>query len=221
MKKISILSFIIACLFVSGCNGGTNKNDVNIQTEKTENVQNEIVKESENTEKDDLEVRIQKEKQKWGAPMLPKNNVYVNEACGYEFEFPSEWTGWYFINDDNPRAVEVRFFGESLRGTILEKTFSSECDFGLRMFFILSEDEVVSGTYDNTTFLGTAKDANYYFATTTDVSLAPLIGEGAYWFDENAKEIERMKNDWKKAEEMMEFYAYDNRNNLSDAFRAK
>lgn len=210
MKKIIMTAAFILLLFAFGCsNQGAEQN---VNTEKAESVQKE---------NDSLESRIEKEKKKWPLPKLPSNNIYVNEKCGYEFVFPDDWTGWYFINEENPQAIVVRFYGKSIRGTVLEKTFSADADYGLTMFFILAEGELESGIYDSVTFIGTSKEVNYYFATTTDVSLAPLSGEGSFWFDKSSKEQELLKIDWKKAKEMMKFYSYENMSNLSDSFVTK
>ena len=60
-------------------------------------------------------------KMKYPGPELPENNIYVNEECGYKFVFPEEWTNWYFVNDEIPEIATIRFYGKSIRGTILEK----------------------------------------------------------------------------------------------------
>jgi len=216
MKKIIITVIFTALLFSFGCSNKPNQQEVNVNAEKTE-----FVREENQEESDSLESRIEKEKHKYSSPELPSSNIYVNEDCGYEFKLPSDWIGWYFINDDNPKAIDVRFYGKSIRGTVIEKTFSENADFGLTMFFIISEEDASRGIYDNVTFIGTAKGVNYYFATTTDVSLAPIIGEGSFWFDESKKEQELVKNDWEKAKTMMKFYSYENLNSLSNSFVEK
>lgn len=145
-------------------------------------------------------------------PVMPQSNVYRNISCGYSFEFPASWQGYYFVNDDNPQAVTVRFYGKSFAGTAYEKeTFGG--DWGLTIFFILSREEAQTGFYDNVTHLGSAGGIDYYYATTTDVSLAPLIedmsgGEDKSWDSDN-----------KKLMEMIEFCSYENLGNLKNSFR--
>ncbi len=157
-------------------------------------------------------------KMKYPGPELPESNIYVNEECGYKFVFPEEWTNWYFVNDENPQIATIRFYGKSIRGTILEKELlSGDFDYGLTMFFILSEEEAESGFYDSVTKIGTAKGVNYYFGTTTDVSIAPIIEHKDFWFDSD-EEIELTKKDWEKAKSMMDFYSSENRENFIKGF---
>lgn len=157
-------------------------------------------------------------KMKYPGPELPESNIYVNAECGYKFAFPKEWVNWYFVNDNNPEIATVRFYGKSIRGTIMEKAILSEdFDYGLTMFFILSEDEAEKGFYDNLTKMGTAKGKDYYFGTTTDVSLAPIIEHKDFWFDSD-EEIELTKKDWEKAKTMMEFYSPENIQNFIKNF---
>lgn len=157
-------------------------------------------------ESESVEKRVETLKKDYPGPVLPESNVFTNEECGYTFEFPQEWSGWYFVNDQRPQSAVIRFYGKSLRGTVVEKAILSEYDYGLTMFFILSEEEVNEGTYDSVKKIGTAKGVNYYFATTTDVSLAPIIGDGEFWFDEAEGQEELREADWKKVSEMQNFY---------------
>lgn len=157
-------------------------------------------------------------KMKYPGPNLPQDNIYVNEKCGYKFVFPEEWTHWYFVNDENHEIATIRFYGKSIRGTIMEKEILSEdFDYGLTMFFILSEEEAESGFYDSITKIGTAKGVNYYFGTRTDVSLAPLIEKKSFWFDSD-EEMKLAKEDFEKAKSMMNFYSSENRENFIKGF---
>ncbi|MBR4030223.1 MAG: hypothetical protein IKJ06_02360 [Clostridia bacterium] len=157
-------------------------------------------------------------KMKYPGPELPESNIYVNAECGYKFAFPKEWVNWYFVNDENPEIATVRFYGKSIRGTIMEKAILSEgFDYGLTMFFILSEEEAEKGFYDSITKMGTANGVDYYFATTTDVSLAPIIEHRDFWFDSD-EELELTKKDWEKAKIMMDFYSSENIQNFIKNF---
>ncbi len=203
LKKITVILLLVV-LAVLGCSCQNNEQGT---TETGVEV-------SENS----VEIRIAEVKKEFPGPILPTNSIYVNEECGYQLEFPQEWAGWYFVNDNNPQAAVVRFYGKSMRGTVLAKTFSEDYDYGLTMFFILSEAEVNHGTYDSVTHIGTSKGVRYYFATTTDVSLSPLKAESDYWFDLSESECRRTENDWTKAQEMMEFYGSEDRAALKSAF---
>ncbi len=157
-------------------------------------------------------------KMKYPGPELPESNIFVNEECGYKFVFPEEWTGWYFVNDEIPEIATIRFYGKSIRGTILEKEFlSADFDYGLTMFFILSEEEAGNGFYDSVTKIGTAKGVNYYFATTTDVSIAPLIEDKDFWFNTD-EELKLAEEDFEKVKSMMDFYSPENRENFIKCF---
>ena len=204
IKNILIFILCMIILSVSACN------------ENNDNQTNDV--KIEDMEDNSLEKRIQDTKEQFLGPDLPETNVYINEECGYKFEFPESWTGSYFIDDEFPECAVVRFYGKSIRGTVLEKTFSEDYDYGLRMFLILSEEAVNNGTYDGVTLIGQARGVNYYFATTTDVSLAPIFGDGKFWFDESESEQQLMKKDRQKVKEMMEFYNYESRDDLAKAF---
>lgn len=161
---------------------------------------------------------VEELKMKYPGPKLPESNIYINEELGYKFAFPKEWVNWYFVNDENPEIATVRFYGKSIRGTIMEKAILSEnSDYGLTMFFILSEEEAEKGFYDSLTKMGTANGVDYYFGTTTDVSLAPIIEYKDFWFDSD-EELELAKKDWGKAKIMMDFYSYQNIQNFIKNF---
>ena len=215
-KNILIIMLCLIVLFVSGCdmkNDNQINNDVAIEKEVVSKNDEANIEESQDNY---LEKRVMELKGEFSGQKLPTTNIYINEECGYKFEFPEEWIGSYFVDDESAECSVVRFYGESIRGTVLEKTVSAEYDYGLTMFYILSEEAINSGTYDSVTLIGKARGINYYFATTTDVSLAPIFGDGKYWFDELESEKQLMNNDCKKVKEMMKFY--ESRENLSKAF---
>ena len=212
-KNILILVLCLMVLFISACNKQTG-NMVKEDVVAPEEVSIDIEEEQDNS----LEKRIQQIKKEFPGVDVPTTNIYVNEECGYKFEFPEGWIGSYFVDDTDPECAVVRFYGKSIRGTILEKTFSEDYQYGLIMFFIMSEETANNGTYDSVTLIGEAQGINYYFATTTDVSLAPLFNDGQYWFDEFENEQQLMGNDCEKVKEMMTFYNYENIENLLNAF---
>ena len=217
-KNIIILMLCLIVLFVSGCdmkNDNQINNDVAIDEETFSKNDDANIEE---TQDNSLEKRVMELKEEFPGQKLPATNIYINEECGYKFEFPETWIGNYFVDDEVPECAVVRFYGKSIRGTVLEKTFSADYDYGLTMFFILSEEAINNGTYDSVTLIGKARGINYYFATTTDVSLAPLFGDGKYWFDELESEKQLMNKDCEKVKEMMGFYNYESRDNLSKAF---
>ncbi|MBR2477118.1 MAG: hypothetical protein IKB50_03165 [Clostridia bacterium] len=214
-KNILILMYCLIVLFLSGCsikNDNHINNDVAIEEAVSKNDDVSI----EETQDDILEKRVMELKEEFSGQELPATNIYINEECGYKFEFPENWIGSYFVDDEFPECAVVRFYGESIRGSVFLKTFSKEYEYGLTMFFILSEEAVNNGTYDSVTLIGESRGINYYFATTTDASLSPLFGEGKYWFEELESEKQLVNKDCEKAKEMMEFY--ESRDNLSKAF---
>lgn len=161
---------------------------------------------------------VEELKMKYPGPKLPESNIYINEEAGYKFAFPKEWVNWYFVNDENPEIATIRFYGKSIRGTIMEKAILSEdFDYGLTMFFILSEEEAEKGFYDSLTKMGTANGVDYYFGTTTDVSLTPIIEHQEFWFDSD-EELELTNKDWEKAKIMMDFYSHENIQNFIKNF---
>ena len=218
MKKLLVvlclLCLLTACL---GCkNTSENVKEKQKTAVNTESyIENDIEKNG-TTDEQSLEQRIKSEKEKFAQPELPADNIYINSKCGYKFEFPKEWLGWYFVNDTTPDYVTVRFYGKSMRGTVAEKYYFENADYGLRMFFIMSEQRLNEGEYDNVKLLGNVDGVNYYYATTTDVSIALLHGEGRFWFDEDLTEQELMKSDCEKVHEMYDFCT--DSDNVKNAF---
>lgn len=133
-----------------------------------------------------------------------ENNMYrtyINENLGFSLEIPSEWEGYYNIVE-NAQGIIFMFCGESDACTQYNES-------GLLMFYIVNDEEVNSEALDSIRKIGTVQGISYYYATSTDVSLAPimlvndsLINDALEKYGEEQTEI--MKKDWEKVQEMQE-----------------
>jgi len=146
-------------------------------------------------------------KGKYSPPELPSSNIYVNEQCGYQLTLPESWLGWYYIDEVYPECICVYFFGKSITGTFLIRHFEERAGeehktYGLRMFYIMTEEIMNNGTFDSIRYIGTAHDTNYYFATATDATLPALTLSWEYWDDITEEEIELAQKDWEMVEQM-------------------
>lgn len=130
-----------------------------------------------------------------------KYRTYTNEKLGFSLEIPSEWDGYYNILE-NTQSIAFMFRGESDACTKYNES-------GLLMFYIVSDEVVNSEPLDSIMEIGTVQGISYYYATSTDVSLAPimlvndsLINDALEEYGEEQTEI--VKKDWKKVQEMRE-----------------
>ena len=138
-------------------------------------------------------------------PKLQTERVYVNKEAGYQLTFPENWLGWFYIDDSNPKAIYLRFYGKSKTGTVLPFTgFDIEHGYyGLDMFMICAKSEIADfSIYDSHKLLGTAKGEEYYSGGYTSCITPSLIHPQDFWSDITNNERELAASDWEKAESM-------------------
>lgn len=119
--------------------------------------------------------------------------TYINENLGYSLDFPKSWKGYYKIHE-NYGDITVAYYGDSEASKGNEHSALGE-DGGIVMFFIVDEitAQNENGLLDSIQDIGVARGINYFYATTTDVSLSALYDESG---DNN--------DDWDRAHEMMD-----------------
>lgn len=188
IKQI-LISILLTMLMLSACNNkkvSTQNNDLK------QNIDNETITSDKSAET---------------AKPLKKNNVYKNTDLGFELTFPESWDEYYKVHDTDG-GIHVYFYGRSNAG----KGEQFNNGKGLSLFMILDEETVSTEILDSVKKIGTAKGINYYYATATDLQLAPIIipndnllkeyvdmyGEELYG---NAQ-ISLIKHDWEKAQQM-------------------
>ena len=138
-------------------------------------------------------------------PKLQTEQVYVNKEAGYQLTFPEDWLGWFYIDDSNPKAIYLRFYGKSKTGTVLPFTGIDieHGYYGLDMFMICAKSEIADfSIYDSHKLLGTAKGEEYYSGGYTSCITPSLIHPQDFWSDMTNDERELAASDWEKAESM-------------------
>ena len=138
-------------------------------------------------------------------PKLQTERVYVNKEAGYQLTFPEDWLGWFYIDDSNPKAICLRFYGKSKTGTVLPFTgFDIEHGYyGLDMFMICAKSEVADfSIYDSHKLLGTAKGEEYYSGGYTAWITPTLVFPERMWYNITDEEKRLAASDWEKAESM-------------------
>lgn len=128
-----------------------------------------------------------------------KYTTYINENLGFSLDIPLEWNGYYNIIE-NTQSVTFMFCGES---DICTKYNES----GLLMFYIASDTMINSESLDSIRKIGKVQDVDYYYATSTDASLTPimlvnneLINEALEMY--GVEQTELMKRDWERIQKM-------------------
>lgn len=146
-------------------------------------------------------INLDKVEDNSGSAENNKYRTYINEDLGFSLEIPSEWEG-YYNTVENTQSLAFMFCGESDACTKYNES-------GLLMFYIVSDEVVNSEPLDSIRKIGTVQGISYYYATSTDVSLAPimlvndsLINDAIEKYGQEQTEI--IKKDWKKAQEMRE-----------------
>lgn len=136
-------------------------------------------------------------------PQPVTEREYINRECGYKITFPESWLGWFLIDDSNPEAVDIRFYGESIFGRFGGR--SSTCDYGILMFTIVTESEIYENpdwgtTYDGTYLIGYANGERIYDGATARNQGLFEDASNTDYYDES--ERERAKKDHLKFNEM-------------------
>lgn len=129
--------------------------------------------------------------------------TYTNENLSFSLEIPSEWDG-YYNTVEKAQSMAFMFVGECDACTKYNES-------GLLMFYIIS-DEILNedrDVLDNVKKIGTAHGIDYYYATSTDASLGPIMSVNENFINDaieqyGEEQTELMKRDWEKAQEMTE-----------------
>lgn len=137
-------------------------------------------------------------------PKVQTERVYVNKEAGYQLTFPENWLGWFYIDDSNPKSIQLFFYGKSKTGTVTFLSYGLEgMPYGLNMFSICAESEVENfDLLDGHKVIGVAKGEKYYFGTGTGATLPILLDPEDCWYNITDEERELAASDWEKVESM-------------------
>ena len=169
--------------------GGYNRNDGCVDMDYVEEEFEKTVSETDTDEKKDI--------------------VYQNDRLNFTLVFPESWAGYYKVIDVSG-GVGVNFYGKSFVGQG-QPHFTNK---GLSLFYILDENAINSGIWDSIRKIGSTSGKDYYFATATDMQLAPIAIFNDEIINEYIKlygyelygetQIPIIKQDWEKVQIMQE-----------------
>ena len=201
-------------LFVSACGAVKTDNSQNavIPAENTEIVENNdiadnVTKEPSNVNnerKSGHDINFENYTELPPKPKLQTERVYVNKEAGYQLTFPENWLGWFYIDDSDPKYIQLLFYGKSKTGTVSFFSYGLEdMYYGLNMFSICAESEVENfDLLDGHKVIGVAKGEKYYFGTGTGATLPILLDPEDFWYNITDEERELAASDWEKVESM-------------------
>ena len=176
--KLTIIVTILL-LIVTGCQANEQEPEIN-------NERNEVDIYEDDWDEENIRVTVD-------------DLTYYNEKVGYQLIFPESWRD-YFIIEENPEGIAyVYFYGKSKTGRDTIRPGK-----GLIMFFILKDEYLADGTFDNLRKIGSNGETDFWYATYTDAELTYLLsaaedigsGRDALPFPVDEEEIVLARQDW-------------------------